>query len=124
MFNNFGFGEIIVLSLLAMLVFGPEKLPRAAMEAARVIKKLRSMADVAVNDFKSELPADMADLDLRSMNPRRIVTSALFDSDHTGAVSDRELFERNRPTADERSTSDERSSSDERPASDRHPAGR
>jgi sec-independent protein translocase protein TatB len=80
MLSNFGFGEIAVLALIAMLVFGPEKLPRAAMDAARVIKKLRSMADVAVNDFKSELPPDLANLDLRSLHPRRIVTDALFDS--------------------------------------------
>ncbi len=97
MFNNFGFGEIAVLAFLAMLVFGPEKLPRAAMDAARVIKKLRSIADVAVGDFKSELPPDLAALDLRSMNPRRIIGDALFDTDHSTGVHDRELFERNRP---------------------------
>jgi sec-independent protein translocase protein TatB len=78
MFSNFGFGEIAVLALVAMFIFGPEKLPKAAMEAARVIKKLRSMADVAVNDFTSELPPEVRDLNLRSLNPRQIVTDALF----------------------------------------------
>lgn len=94
MFSNFGFGEIAVLAFFGMLVFGPEKLPRAAMDAARVIKKLRSMADGAVNDFKSELPPELADLDLRTINPRRIVTDALFDTDRP--LDDPEPLERTR----------------------------
>jgi sec-independent protein translocase protein TatB len=82
MFANFGFGEIAVLALVGILIFGPEKLPKAAMDAARIIKKLRSMADVAVNDFKTELPPELADLDLRSLHRRNIVQSALLNT-HT-----------------------------------------
>jgi sec-independent protein translocase protein TatB len=89
MFANFGFGEIAVLALVAILIFGPEKLPKAAMDAARIIKKLRSMADLAVNDFKAELPPDLADLNLRSLHPRHIVQSALLDphTPHHGSAN-------------------------------------
>ncbi len=79
MFNNFGFGELAVLVVLGLVVFGPDKLPKAVLEAARVIRRLRSLADDTVRDFKSELPSDLADLDLRSLHPRRIIQDAVRD---------------------------------------------
>jgi sec-independent protein translocase protein TatB len=81
MFSNFGFGEIAVLALLGLLIFGPEKLPKAAADAARMIRQLRSMATSTVNDFKSDLGPDMADLDLKSLHPRRLIEKALRDDD-------------------------------------------
>jgi sec-independent protein translocase protein TatB len=58
MFGNFGLGEIAVLALLGLLVFGPEKLPKAAADAVRMIRQLRTMATTTVNDFKSDLSLD------------------------------------------------------------------
>jgi sec-independent protein translocase protein TatB len=81
MFSNFGFGEIAVLALLGLLIFGPDKLPKAAADAFRVIRQLRSMATATVNDFKSDLGPDGADLDLRSMHPRRLIEKALLNDD-------------------------------------------
>jgi sec-independent protein translocase protein TatB len=81
MFANFGFGEMAILAMIGLVVFGPERLPKAAIEAVQIIRKLRSMADSTVKDFKAELPPGLADLDPRSLDPRRIITSALFDSD-------------------------------------------
>ena len=79
MFNNFGIGELAVLALIGLVVFGPDKLPKAALDTARVIKRLRALADDAVHDFKAELPPEMADLDLRSLHPRHIIQDALLD---------------------------------------------
>ncbi len=81
MFSNFGFGEIAVLALLGLLIFGPEKLPKAASDAFRVIRQLRSMATTTVNDFKADLGPEMADLDLRSMHPRHLIQKALLDDE-------------------------------------------
>jgi sec-independent protein translocase protein TatB len=81
MFNNFGFGEIAVLALFGLLIFGPEKLPKVAADAARMIRRLRTMATSTVNDFKSDLGPEMADFDISSLNPRRMVQKALFDEE-------------------------------------------
>ena len=81
MFSNFGYGEIAVLALLGLLIFGPEKLPKAAADAFRVIRQLRSMATSTVNDFKADLGPDMADLDLRSMHPRHLIQKAFLDDE-------------------------------------------
>ena len=79
MFSNFGFGEIAVLALFGLLIFGPDKLPKAAADAARVIRQLRAMATSTVGEFKKDLGPDLADLDLRAMHPRRLIQDHLFN---------------------------------------------
>jgi sec-independent protein translocase protein TatB len=81
MFNHIGWGELIVLAVVGLIVFGPDRLPKAAADAARLLRQLRGMARNATADLKAELGPEMADLDLASLHPRRIVQSALFDDD-------------------------------------------
>ncbi len=39
-----GFSEMLLVGLIALLVFGPERLPKVARQAALWIKKARAMA--------------------------------------------------------------------------------
>jgi sec-independent protein translocase protein TatB len=41
-FENLGWGEIAVLLVLALFVFGPERLPTLAAEAGRGLRKVRT----------------------------------------------------------------------------------
>ena len=43
---DIGIGEIIILAVVGLLVFGPERLPRAAADAAKWLKQIRKMARV------------------------------------------------------------------------------
>jgi sec-independent protein translocase protein TatB len=81
MFNNVGWMELLVIAVVGLIVLGPERLPKAAADAAKLLRQLRAMARNATADLKSELGPEMADLDLASLHPRRIVQSALFDDD-------------------------------------------
>jgi sec-independent protein translocase protein TatB len=74
MFNNLGWAEIAVLAVLAMLIFGPERLPKVAADAGRLIRELRKMASGASSDLKRELGVDIDEL--RRLDPRRF-----FDED-------------------------------------------
>lgn len=86
MFNNIGWGEIAFLVVLALFVFGPERLPKAAADAGRMLRQIRAMAQNATADIKSELGPEMADLDLTSLTPRRFVEKHLFsDEDDRGS---------------------------------------
>jgi sec-independent protein translocase protein TatB len=80
MFHNLGWTELIVLGVLGLLIFGPERLPKVASDAVRMLRELRTMARGAAADLKAELGPEMADLDLASLHPRRIVGS-LLDED-------------------------------------------
>jgi sec-independent protein translocase protein TatB len=80
-FNSIGWAEILVLAVVGLLIFGPERLPKALKDAGRIMRELRTMARGAATDLKAELGPEMADLDLRSLHPRRFVEQALFGED-------------------------------------------
>ncbi|MBA3533543.1 MAG: twin-arginine translocase TatA/TatE family subunit, partial [Ardenticatenales bacterium] len=42
---NIGLGEMIVIGLIALLVFGPERLPELARQAAQLFNQVRGAAD-------------------------------------------------------------------------------
>jgi sec-independent protein translocase protein TatB len=85
MFNGLGWEELLVLAVLGLLIFGPDRLPKAAQDLGRLLRQLRQMASGAANDLKAELGPELADVDLRSLNPRRFVEDALFGDDEPAA---------------------------------------
>lgn len=77
----FGMGvpEIAVILVVAMLVFGPEKLPELAKQAGSFVRTLRQMADNAKNDLGREFGQDFSDLNLKDLDPREIVRKNFLD---------------------------------------------
>jgi sec-independent protein translocase protein TatB len=79
--------EFLVIGVLALVVFGPDRLPRAAADAARLLRQLRQGAAAA----RSELTVaaglgeggEMASVvaDLRDLDPRRIVSEMVEPAD-------------------------------------------
>ena len=83
---DIGIGEIIVIGIVGLLVFGPEKLPRAAADAARWLRQIRGMASGARKDLADSAGLDLTDAvdtvkDLRDLHPRRLAASLLEESD-------------------------------------------
>jgi sec-independent protein translocase protein TatB len=80
-----GFSEMLMVGLVALLVLGPERLPKVAKEAALWLRKVRSLLNTAKADIKREL--DLEELkELRAMKeslqlahhtPRSILESTL-----------------------------------------------
>ena len=81
MFDHLGWSELIVLAIVGLIVLGPERLPKAASDAAKMLRQLRSMARNATADIKAELGPEMADIDLASLHPRRMLSDAFWDDD-------------------------------------------
>ena len=54
------FSETIFLFLLALIVFGPKKLPEIARQAGRLLAELRR----ASNEFKSQIETEIAHLEV------------------------------------------------------------
>ena len=73
MFFDFGAGEIVGLAILAMILVGPDKLPHFAVEAAKVVKKLRALATTATNELKENLGPGFEDLKPADLNPKTFV---------------------------------------------------
>jgi sec-independent protein translocase protein TatB len=72
---DISFGEILIIAVLALLVFGPDRLPKVAADAGRTIRQLRAMvtaarkdlSDAAGLDSDGELGATLRDLDPRTI---------------------------------------------------------
>ena len=87
-----GFGEISAIVIVAIIVFGPDRLPELAKQAAGFLKTFRKMAQNAKSELRNELGDDFKDLgldELRSLDPRQVVRDALRD-DHLPAASSAE----------------------------------
>jgi sec-independent protein translocase protein TatB len=76
---DIGAGELVALAIVAMIVLGPEKLPRYAAEAARVLRRLRDMASEARSEVSRELGPEFKDLSLGDLNPRSMVRKHLLE---------------------------------------------
>ena len=81
MFGSLGWLEIVTLLVVALLVFGPDKLPGLARDAAQLLRQLRGMAKSARSQIKTELGPEFSEFDLDSLNPRTFVRKNLFEDD-------------------------------------------
>ena len=57
MFDSIGWGEIAVLALAALFIFGPDRLPGLAKEAAQGLKRVREAITVGLELFNRQRPA-------------------------------------------------------------------
>ncbi len=101
---DIGIGEILVLAVLGLLVFGPDRLPKAAADAANWLRQIRSMAASARKDITDAAglnePGGLSDTmnavkEIRDLHPKRLLGSAL--DDEPGASSSKD--DRKQPPA-------------------------
>ena len=82
---DIGGGEILGLLVLAVILFGPDKLPNFAREAAGFIRKVRQFASSTNDLIKSESGTDFArefgDVASTLRSPRRAIVESLLNSD-------------------------------------------
>jgi sec-independent protein translocase protein TatB len=75
-----GLPELAVIAFVAVLVFGPDKLPEFARQAGRMVRQLKKFADTARDELREELGPEYADLDLRDLDPRTIVRKHIIEA--------------------------------------------
>ncbi len=77
---DIGLAEMAVIAFVAVLVFGPDRLPDLAKQAAQFIKRMRKYANAARDDLRSELGPEFSDLELRDLDPRAIVRKHILEA--------------------------------------------
>jgi sec-independent protein translocase protein TatB len=71
--------KLLVLGVLALLIFGPDQLPKLAAQAGRALRDLRKIAENAKADLQDGLGPEFRDFDLGDLHPRTFVQKHLFD---------------------------------------------
>ncbi|HMO11259.1 MAG TPA: Sec-independent protein translocase TatB [Actinotalea sp.] len=72
-------GEALILLVLAIVLVGPERLPRYAAQLGRFARGLRDYVGSARERVSEETGLDWEELDPRRYDPRRIVREALTE---------------------------------------------
>lgn len=65
--GNLGFSEMLVIALVALLVFGPERLPELARQAGKAMARFRSEANKSVAELKRVADVEDLERELRAM---------------------------------------------------------
>jgi sec-independent protein translocase protein TatB len=89
MFANIGWGEMLVLVVIGLVVLGPERLPGAIRWTADGLRRARDYISGATSNLREELGPEFDDLreplselqKLRGMTPRAALTKHLLDGD-------------------------------------------
>ncbi|MEV8567108.1 sec-independent translocase [Streptomyces sp. NPDC051322] len=93
MFNDIGPLEIVTLVVLAVIVFGPDKLPKVIQDVTRTIRKIREFSESAKQDIRTELGPEFKDFDFEDLNPKTFVRKQLMDNDDLGLKEIRSSFD-------------------------------
>ena len=84
MFDSIGWGEIVVLGLAALFIFGPDRLPGLAKDAATGLKKAKAAFTGVRGQLHDSLGDDfdhLRDLDLRQYHPKTFLRQQLLDDE-------------------------------------------
>jgi sec-independent protein translocase protein TatB len=92
-FENVGWGEILVLLVAGLFILGPERLPEAAAWLGKTIRQIKDFASGARDQLKTELGPEYEQLrkplddlrgplrELRDLDPRRSLGRSFFDTE-------------------------------------------
>jgi sec-independent protein translocase protein TatB len=89
MFANVGWGEMLVLVVIGLVVLGPERLPGAIRWVSGTLRQAREYISGATSQLRDDLGPEFEDLrqplselqKLRGMTPRAALTKHLLDGD-------------------------------------------
>jgi len=83
MFENLNFWEIGALLLLALFIFGPERLPKVIGDGLRMLRGLREMARNATRDLSREMGTDIS---LEDLHPKTFIRKHLLTEEDEAQI--------------------------------------
>ena len=86
MFGSLGVPELIFIFVLALLIFGPRKLPEIGRTIGRGLSEFRK----ASTDLKRSINAEMIEEEIRQSDPRRALREQAPDAESKPEKSDDE----------------------------------
>jgi len=71
--------KLLILAVIALVIFGPNELPKMASQAGKALRDLRRIAEGAQNDLREGLGPEFADFELEDLHPKRFVQKHFLD---------------------------------------------
>ena len=71
--------KLLILAVIALVIFGPNELPKMASQAGKALRDLRRIAEGAKNDLREGLGPEFSEFEIEDLNPKRFVQKHLFD---------------------------------------------
>jgi sec-independent protein translocase protein TatB len=75
-----GLAEFLVIGVVALLVFGPDRLPDFARQAGRMVRQVRTLSKQTRDDIRNELGPGYADFELTDLDPRRALRKHIMEA--------------------------------------------
>ena len=75
-----GMGEFLGLVVLGLFLVGPDKLPTAAKDFARIIHKVRNFTPDASRELKKNLGPGFEGLDVKDLTPKNLAKKVIGDA--------------------------------------------
>lgn len=97
---DLGFSELFLIGIVALIVLGPERLPKAARTVGALLRRARSSYMSLKSDIERELAADELKRSMNSMTePARDIRQTMTDVDKAGRDFEAELRQVDRDNA-------------------------
>ncbi|WP_329449588.1 Sec-independent protein translocase subunit TatB [Streptomyces sp. NBC_01724] len=84
MFSDIGPLEVVTLIVLAVILVGPDKLPKMVSDTVRILRRVREFSQCAQASIRDELPAELEDLNLDDLNPKTFMAKNLLGHQSLG----------------------------------------
>lgn len=84
MFDSLGWPEIMVIVLIGLFIFGPDKLPKLISDGVNMIRQLRRMATNATGDLSRELGTDIS---IEDLHPKTFVRKHILSEGDQDALT-------------------------------------
>ncbi|MET8331428.1 hypothetical protein [Streptomyces sp. NPDC005181] len=72
MFADIGPLEVVTLIVLAVILVGPDKLPKMVSDTVRTLRKVRELSQSTQASIRDELPPELQNLTLEDLNPKAL----------------------------------------------------
>ncbi|MFC5718827.1 sec-independent translocase [Streptomyces gamaensis] len=85
--------ELVALVVLAVLIFGPDKLPQMIQDVSRTLRRIRQFSENAKEDIRAELGPEFKDFEFEDLHPKTFVRKHVLDKDELGLKEIRNGFD-------------------------------
>jgi sec-independent protein translocase protein TatB len=94
MFTELSPMKLLAIAIVAIFVFGPDKLPEFIRNATGVLRKVRAFTESAKQDLRSELGPEFKDFEFEDLHPKAFVRKHVLDgADGLGLNEIRSAFD-------------------------------